>query len=163
MNKTITYISLLVVSIVLITVQSTILSPRKVGFLFPDLNLIFIVFLAVYSEARGSFLIAAGNGYMMDVLSGNLPGTFTISRVSAYLLVRTSSNHVYLKKVIVQGLVIFITTIFTWTFILTIIRIKSDAGYALSINEIITQGLINSVVGVPLFWAAGRIHARFQK
>lgn len=163
MNKTITYISLLVVSIVLITVQSTILSPRKVGFLFPDLNLIFIVFLAVYSEARGSFLIAAGNGYMMDVLSGNLPGTFTISRVSAYLLVRTSSNHVYLKKVIVQGLVIFITTIFTWTFILTIIRIKSDAGFALSINEIITQGLINSVVGVPLFWAAGRIHARFQK
>ena len=163
MNKTITYISLLVVSIVLITVQSTILSPRKVGFLFPDLNLIFIVFLAVYSEARGSFLIAAGNGYMMDVLSGNLPGTFTISRVSAYLLVRTSSNHVYLKKVIVQGLVIFITTIFTWTFILTIIRIKSDAGFALSINEIITQGLINSVVGVPLFWAAGRIHAGFQK
>ncbi len=163
MNKTITYISLLVVSIVLITVQSTILSPRKVGFLFPDLNLIFIVFLAVYSEARGSFLIAAGNGYMMDVLSGNLPGTFTISRVSAYLLVRTSSNHVYLKKVIVQGLVIFITTIFTWTFILTIIRIKSDAGFALSINEILTQGLINSVVGVPLFWAAGRIHARFQK
>lgn len=163
MNKTITYISLLVVSIVIITVQSTILSPRKVGFLFPDLNLIFIVFLAVYSEARGSFLIAAGNGYMMDVLSGNLPGTFTISRVSAYLLVRTSSNHVYLKKVIVQGLVIFITTIFTWTFILTIIRIKSDAGFALSINEILTQGLINSVVGVPLFWAAGRVHARFQK
>ncbi len=163
MNKTITFVSLLVVSIVLITVQSTILSPRKVGFLFPDLNLIFIVFLAVYSEMRGSFLIAAGNGYMMDVLSGNLPGTFTISRLSAYLLVRTASNHVYLKKVIVQGLVIFITTIFTWTFILTIIRIKSNAGFALSINEILTQGLINSVVGVPLFWAAGRIHARFQK
>jgi len=163
MNKTLTYISLLVVSIVLITVQSTLLSPRKVGYLFPDLNLIFIVFLAVYSETRGSFLLAAGNGYMMDVLSGNLPGTFTISRLSAYLLVRTSSNHVYLKKVLVQGLVIFLTTIFTWTFILTIIKIKSEAGFRLSFSEIILQGAVNSVVGVALFWAFGGIHARFQK
>jgi hypothetical protein len=117
----------------------------------------------VYSEAKGSFLIAAGNGYMMDVLSGNLPGTFTISRLSAYLLVRTSSSHVYLRKIIVQGLVIFLTTIFTWTFIMTIIRIKSDAAFHLTFGEITVQGLVNSVVGVPLFWAAGRMHARLQK
>ena len=131
--------------------------------MFPDLNLIFIVFLAVYTENKGSFLLAAGNGYMMDVLSGNLPGTFTISRLSAFLLVRTSSNHVYLRKVIVQGLVIFLTTIFTWTFIMTIIRIKSDAGFHLTFGEITIQGLVNSVVGVPLFWAAGRMHAGLQK
>jgi rod shape-determining protein MreD len=163
MNKTVTFVSLLLVSVLIITVQSTLLSPRNAGHLIPDLNLIFIVFLAVYSETRGGFLLAAGNGYMMDVLSGNLPGTFTISRLSAYILVRTSSNHVYLKKALVLGLVIFLSTIFTWTFILTIIRIKSDAGFQLSFGDIILQGLVNSVVGVPLFWAAGRIHARFQK
>jgi rod shape-determining protein MreD len=163
MNKTLTYISLILVSIVLITVQTTLLSPGRGGYLLPDFNLIFIVFLAVYSEAKGSFLIAAGNGYMMDVLSGNLPGTFTISRLSAYLLVRTSSSHVYLRKIIVQGLVIFLTTIFTWTFIMTIIRIKSDAAFHLTFGEITVQGLVNSVVGVPLFWAAGRMHARLQK
>lgn len=163
MNKTVTFISLLLVSVLIITVQSTLLSPRNAGYLLPDLNLIFIVFLAVYSETKGSFLLAAGNGYMMDVLSGNLPGTFTISRLSAYILVRTSSNHVYLKKALVLGLVIFLSTIFTWTFILTIIRIKSDAGFQFSFGDIILQGLVNSVVGVPLFWAAGRIHARFQK
>lgn len=145
------------------TLQSTWLSPRNTGYLFPDLNLILIVFLAIYSETRGSFLLAAGNGYMMDVLSGNLPGTFTISRLSAYLLVRTSSNHVYLKKVIVQGLVIFFTTIFTWVFILSIIRIKSNSGFQLSLNEILIQALINTAVGIPLFMAARRIHARFQK
>jgi rod shape-determining protein MreD len=163
MNKTVTFVSLLLVSVLIVPVQSTLLSPRNAGYLIPDLNLIFIVFLAVYSETRGSFLLAAGNGYMMDVLSGNLPGTFTISRLSAYILVRTSSNHVYLKKALVLGLVIFLSTIFTWTFILTIIRIKSDAGFQLSFSDIILQGLVNSVVGVPLFWAAGRIHARFQK
>ena len=163
MNKTVTFVSLLLVSVLIITVQSTLLSPRSAGLLFPDLNLIFIVFLAFYSETKGSFLLAAGNGYMMDVLSGNLPGTFTISRLSAYMLVRTSSNHVYLKKSLVLGLVIFLSTIFTWTFILTIIRIKSNVGFQLSFGDIILQGLVNSVVGVPLFWAAGRIHARFQK
>ena len=163
MNKTLTYVILILVSVILITVQSTLLSPGRGGYMIPDLNLIFIVFLAVYTETKGSFLLAAGNGYMMDVLSGNLPGTFTISRLSAYLLVRTSSNHVYLKKVLVQGLVIFLATIFTWTFIMTIIRIKSDAGFHLTFGEIVIQGLVNSVVGVPLFWAAGKVHARLQK
>ena len=163
MNKTLTYVSLILISILLITLQSTLLSPGRGGYLFPDLNLIFIVFLAVYAETKGGFLLAAGNGYMMDVLSGNLPGTFTISRLSAYLLVRTSSQHVYLRKIIVQGLVIFISTIFTWTFIMTIIRIKSDAGFHISFGEIVLQGLVNSAVGVPLFWAAGRMHARLQK
>ena len=163
MNKTLTYVSLILISILLITLQSTLLSPGRGGYLFPDLNLIFIVFLAVYAETKGGFLLAAGNGYMMDVLSGNLPGTFTISRLSAYLLVRTSSQHVYLRKIIVQGLVIFVTTIFTWTFIMTIIRIKSDAGFHISFGEIVLQGLVNSAVGVPLFWAAGRMHARLQK
>ena len=163
MNKTITVLSLILISIVFITLQSTLLSPRNTGYLFPDLNLILIVFLAIYSETKGSFLLAAGNGYMMDVLSGNLPGTFTISRLSAYLLVRTSSNHVYLKKIIVQGLVIFFTTIFTWAFILSIIKIKSNSGFQLSFNKILIQGLINTTVGVPLFMAAKRVHARFQK
>ncbi len=163
MNRTITFFSLILISIIFITLQSTLLSPRNTGFLFPDLNLIFIVFLAIYSEVRGSFLIAAGNGYMMDVLSGNLPGTFTISRLSAYLLVRTSSSHVYLKKMIIQGLVIFLTTAFTWAFILSIIKIKSNNGFQISFSEIMTQGLVNTVVGVPLFWVARKAHARFQK
>lgn len=163
MNKTITVFLLILISIVLITLQSTVLSPRNTGYLFPDLNLIFIVFLAIYSELRGSFLIAAGNGYMMDVLSGNLPGTFTISRLSAYLLVRTGSNQVYLRRMITQGIVIFLATVFTWAFILSIITIKSGSGFQISFYEIMTQGLVNVVVGVPLFWVARKVHARFQK
>lgn len=163
MNRTITVLLLILVSILFITLQTTVLSPANRGYLFPDLNLILIVFLAIYTETRGSFLLAAGNGYMMDVLSGNLPGTFTISRLSAFLLVRTSSNHVYLQKILVQGLMIFIATIFTWAFILSIIKIKSNSGLQISLDEILIQGLVNTVVGVPLFMAAKRVHARFQK
>lgn len=163
MNRTITLFLLILISVVLITLQSTLLSPRNTGYMFPDLNLIFIVFLAIYSELRGSFLIAAGNGYLMDVLSGNLPGTFTISRLSAYLLVRAATNQVYLKKMIAQAAVIFLATVFTWAFILSIITIKSGSGFQISFSEIMTRGLVNTVVGVPLFWVARKVHARFQK
>jgi len=163
MNKSISIILFVLISIIFITLQSTLLSPRNVGYVFPDLNLILIVFLAVYSEVRGSFLIATGNGYMMDVLSGNLPGTFTISRLSAYLLVRTSSNHVYLKKWLIQGLVIFLATIFSWTFITAIFKIKQDTHFTLTLSEIMTQAVVNTIVGVPLFWVIVRLHAKLQK
>ena len=163
MNKPLSIILFTFISLLFITLQTTLLSPRKVGYVFPDLNLILIVFLGVYSEARGSFVLAAGNGYLMDVLSGNLPGTFTISRLSAYLLVRTSSNHVYLKKWLVQGLVIFFATIFSWTFIISIFRIRQDTYFTLTLSEIMTQAVVNTIVGIPLFWVIAKLHAKLQK
>ncbi len=99
----------------------------------------------------------------MDVLSGNLPGTFTLSRLSAYLLVRSGSNHVYLKKSVIQGLVIFIATVFTWIFILIIIKINKDTSLDITAKSILIQGIVNAIVGVPIFWMIHRINARFQK
>ncbi|MCC6711915.1 MAG: rod shape-determining protein MreD [Candidatus Dadabacteria bacterium] len=162
MNSALMILFLAVLSLALITLQSTVLSPGG-GHIYPDLNLIFIVFLAIYSEVRGSLLIAAGNGYLMDVLSGNLPGTFTLSRLSAYILVKSSSSHVYLKKYLVQGLVIFGSTVFTWLFIMTIIVIRGEPGLRLPLGEILLRGVVNTAVGVPLFWAAGKAYARLQR
>ena len=163
MNKYLSIIFLIFLSVIFITIQSTLLSPSNLGYYYPDLNLILIVFLAIFSEVRGGFFLALGNGYMMDVLSGNLPGTFTLSRLSAYLLVRNGSNHVYLKKSLVQGLVIFIATIFTWIFILTIIKIKNGDSSNITAKSILIQGIVNAIVGVPIFWMIHRINARFQK
>jgi len=121
------------------------------------------VFLAIFSEVRGGFFLTLGNGYMMDVLSGNLPGTFAISRLSAYLLVRSGSNHVYLRKALVQGLVIFLATIFTWIFILTIIKIKKGDIGDITAKYILIQGIVNALFGIPIFWMTHKINARFQK
>lgn len=163
MNKFRSIIFLILVSIIFIAIQTTLLSPRKLGSYYPDLNLILIVFLAIFSEIRGGFFLALGNGYMMDVLSGNMPGTFTLSRLSAYLLVRSGSSHVYLRKAIVQGLVIFLATVFTWIFILTIIKIKNDSGFDITVKSVLIQGIVNAVVGIPIFWIIHRANARFQK
>lgn len=163
MNKYLSIIFLILLSVIFITIQTTLLSPHNLNYYYPDLNLILIVFLGIFSEVRGGFLLTLGNGYMMDVLSGNLPGTFTLSRLSAYLLVRSGSNHVYLRKAIVQGLVIFLATIFTWIFILTIIKIKKDDSGDITVKYILIQGIVNALVGVPIFWIIHKINARFQK
>lgn len=163
MNKYLSIIFLVIVSVVFITIQTTLLSPNKLGHYYPDLNLILIVFLGIYSEIRGGFFLAVGNGYLMDVLSGNLPGTFTLSRLSAYLLVRSGSSHVFLRKGLVQGLVIFLATIFTWIFILTIIKIKKDDSFDITAKAILIQGIVNALVGIPIFWMIHRVNARFQK
>jgi len=163
MNKYVSIIFFVLLSVVFITIQTTLLSPQHLGYYYPDLNLILIVYLGIYSETRGGFFLALGNGYLMDVLSGNLPGTFTISRLSAYLLVRSGSSHVFLRKAFVQGTVIFFATIFTWIFILTIIKIKKDSGFDITAKSILIQGIVNALVGIPIFWMIHRINARFQK
>lgn len=163
MNKYLSIIFLALLSVIFITIQTTLLSPHNLNYYYPDLNLILIVFLGIYSDIRGGFFLALGNGYMMDVLSGNLPGTFTLSRLSAYLLVRSGSNHVYLRKSVVQALVIFLATIFTWIFILTIIKIKNDDIGDITAKYILIQGIVNSLVGVPIFWMVNGINAKFQK
>ena len=163
MNKYLSIIFFILVSIIFITIQTTLLSPKNLNYFYPDLNLILIVFLAIFSEVRGGFFLALGNGYMMDVLSGNLPGTFTLSRLSAYFLVRSGSNHVYLKKSVVQGLVIFIATVFTWIFILIIIKIKNQDSFDITARSILIQGIVNAIVGVPIFWMIHRINAKFQR
>lgn len=163
MNKYLSVIFIVFLSVIFITIQTTLLSPRNLGHFYPDLNLILIVFLAIFSEIRGGFFLTLGNGYMMDVLSGNLPGTFTISRLSAYLLVRNGSNHVYLRKALVQGFVIFFATIFTWIFILTIITIKKDSSFDITAKSVLIQGIVNALVGIPIFWMIHKVNARFQK
>ena len=163
MNKYLSIIFFVFLSVIFISIQTTLLSSRNLGYFSPDLNLILIVFLAIFSGIRGGFFLALGNGYMMDVLSGNLPGTFMISRLSAYLLVRSGSNHVYLRKALVQGLVIFFATIFTWIFILAIITIKKDNSFDITAKSILIQGIVNALVGIPIFWMIHKVNARFQK
>lgn len=162
MNNYISVISLILLSVLFVSIQSTLLSPLRAGYMFPDLNLILIVFLSLSPGLKGNFLMATGNGYLMDVLSGNLPGTFTISRLSTYLLIRTGSGHIFLRKIVSQAAVIFSATIFSWTFIYVVFKIREEAYFTVSFKEIMTQAVVNTLVGVPLIWLIGKFYAKLQ-
>ena len=162
MNNYIYCVSIILLSIIFISIQSTLFSPLHAGYLFPDLNLILIVFLSLRPGVKANIVMATGNGYLMDVLSGNLPGTFTISRHSSYLLIRTGSVHIYLKKYLTQAAVVFSATIFSWTFIYVVFKINGEAYFTLTFSEIITQAVVNTLVGVPLIWMIGKAYAKLQ-
>ncbi len=163
MNKPLSILFFLLLSFLLITMQSTVLSPRVVGGYSADFNLILLVFFAIYVDFKWGIFLTIINGLFMDVLAGNFLGTFTISGICAFLLIRIGSENVYLKRILVQALVIFLTTIFTWTFILSVITIKEEGLIDFSLRGIMTQSLVNALVGLMLFWVIIKVNAKLQK
>jgi len=163
MNKTFTIIFFIILSLILIVVQSTILSPKNLGFLSPDLNLILIIALALLTGFKGGTILAFGNGYMMDILSGNLMGVNTLSRLSIFAIIRSTNENVYYHRIPVLFLAIFLSTIFLWVFIWIVIKFNSDVEVHNSFSEIFKNGLVNTVVGIPLFFLIKKFYERVQK
>jgi rod shape-determining protein MreD len=125
MSKLFSFVFLLLISLLFIVLQSTLLSPRQLGVFHPDLNLILIIFLALFSEVKGSAIIAIGNGYMMDILSGYMLGIYTLSRFSVFAMLQGFSMSVYSQSRLIQGVAIFLGTLFSWTFMWAAFKVKS--------------------------------------
>ncbi len=164
MNKYSPVFLLFLISVLFITVQTTLFSPLKVGYVLPDLNLILIILLAVYSEIRGGAFFAVGNAYMMDVLSGNLFGTFTISRLVTYLLISISFNRIYVKGSLLQvGITISIATIFSWTLTLSILKITEGISFEVPLAEMASRSIVNALVGVQFFWVMSKMVCKISE
>jgi rod shape-determining protein MreD len=160
MNKVISAALFILLSIVFIILQSTLFSPRNLGVFHPDLNLIWIIFLSLFSEVRGSAIIALGNGYMMDVLSGHMFGIYTLSRLSVFAILKGFSMNVYSQSGVIQGVAIFLGTLFAWGFIWAVLEIKSNLNFGISFLEVFVQSVVNTIVGIPLFWVIKRVNAK---
>jgi len=163
MNNAIAAIFFISLSLLFIVLQSTLLAPIKIGSFSPDFNLILIIIIAMLSDVKGGSIFALGNGYLMDVLSGGLMGVNTLSRLSIYAAIRGTTNNVYYHQIPVLSVVIFLSTIFSWLFIWVVIKINSDIDFSVSLNVILKQGAINTIVGVPLYLMIKKIHERIQE
>ena len=163
MNKTLIIIIFVIISLILVVLQSTILSPRDLGFLSPDLNLILIITLALLSGLKGGTILAFGNGYMLDILSGNFIGVNTLSRLSVFAIIRSTTDNVYYHRIPILFLAIFFSTIFSWAFIWIVFKFNSDVEIHNSFGEILKNGLVNVMVGLPLFLLIKKFYERVQK
>lgn len=163
MNNTVTAIFFTSLSLLFIVLQSTLLAPIKIGSFSPDFNLILIIIIAMLSDVKGGSMFALGNGYLMDVLSGGLMGVNTLSRLSIYAAIRGTTSNVYYQQIPVVLIVIFLSTIFSWLFIWVVIKINSDIDFSVSLNVILRQGAINTLVGLPLYLVIKKIHERIQE
>lgn len=163
MNRALPVIFLISLSFIFIILQSTFFSPTHVGRSFyPDLNLIFIVFLGLFSDLRRGAIIAIGNSYMVDVLSGYVIGIHTISRLSVLVILKGISQHVYSQSRITQAIAISFGTLFLWSFIWASLRLKMDFEFGISLGDVMAQGVVNTVVGLPVFWVIKKLYAKVQ-
>jgi rod shape-determining protein MreD len=162
MNRIFSIIFLVSISFFFIILQSTLFSPGHFGAFYPDLNLILIVFLGLFSDVRRSAIIALGNGYMMDVLSGYMLGIHSLSRFSVFIVINGISSHVYSQSRITQIIAIFFGTLFLWSFIRTGVKLKTGSDFGISLGDVIAQAIINTFVGLPVFWVTKRLYAKIQ-
>src|ERR1700758_175025 len=159
MNRIFSIILLIAISFFFIILQSTLFSSTHLGAFYPDLNLILIIFLGLFSDVRRSAIIALGNGYMMDILSGYVLGIHSFSRFSVFIVINGISSHVYSQSRITQVIAIFFSTLFLWSFIRTAVKLKTGSDFGISLGDVIAQAIINTLVGLPIFWIIKRLHA----
>ena len=160
MNRFISVVFLFLVSVIFLILQTTILSPRKLGVFSPDLNLILIVFLALFFEVRVGAIIALGSAYMTDVLSGYLVGIHTLSRFAVFTILKGFSENLYAQSKFTQAMAIFLSTLFSWFFVWVVLKMRTDTGFGITPGLVMAQGLVNTVLGLPVFWLIGKANAR---
>jgi rod shape-determining protein MreD len=160
MNRFISFVFLFLVSIIFLILQTTILSPRKLGVFSPDLNLILIVFLALFFEVRVGAIIALGSAYMTDVLSGYLIGIHTLSRFAVFTVLKGFSENLYAQSKFTQAMALFLSTLFSWFFVWVVLKMRTDVGFGITPGLVMAQGLVNTVLGLSVFWLIGKANAR---
>lgn len=163
MNKFLTVLSLVIVSFIILIIQTTFLSPEPGSYLFPDLNLIFIIYLAIRKDIPAAIIIVILNGYLMDAMSGYTLGVHTFSRLITYLIVRNSASKVDYENVSLQFLVFFAGTVLTWLFVWLIFKTKFSYEPVITLEVIINQATINCIVGVILTYLTDYSYAKLQK
>jgi rod shape-determining protein MreD len=163
MNRMLPAIFLISLSFLFIILQSTFFSPTHFGWaVYPDLDLILIVFLGLFSDLRRGAIIAIGNGYMMDVLSGYVIGIHSLSRLSMFVILKGISHHVYSQSRITQAIAISLGTLFLWSFIWSSLKLKTGFEFGISLGDVIMQGVVNTIVGLPVFWVIKGLYAKIQ-
>ena len=163
MNKALPFLFLISLSFLFIILQSTFFTQTHSGRAFyPDLNLIFIVFLGLFSDLRRGAIIAIGNGYMVDVLSGYVIGIHTLSRLSVFVILKGISQHVYSQSRITQAIAISFGTLFLWSFICAGLKLKTEFEFGISLGDVMTQVVVNTIIGLPVFWVIKRLYAKIQ-
>lgn len=163
MNKYLQFIYYILVSIILIISQTSIFTPRLLGLFSPDLNLILIIYLSLNPSIKNALALVILNGLLMDFFSGNTLGFHTLSRIIVYILLRNSVSKFDFSEVPPIAFALFIATTFFWTLIFMILKFKSIESITISLNLIIHQATINTVVGVFLILLFRKIDAKFQK
>ena len=163
MSKALTFSLLILLTLIINILQATLLAPSNNNPYFPDLNLIFILYLSISRNVPYSIILVILNGFIMDAMSGYMIGLNTLSRLSLYIILKSSSDHFNFYNIIPRLTALFFGTIYVWLFVWIVIALKSSNDFMISLNIIIVHAAVNTVVGLLLIILADKINAKLQK
>lgn len=163
MNKALTFIILIILTFIINILDVTLPSPSTNNHYFPDLNLIFIIYISINRNLPFGILIVLLNGYIMDLMSGYMLGINTFSRLSLFIILRSSSDHFNFENIMPKLFALFFGTIYVWLFLWSIILLKSVNDLKVGFSMILHQAVINSLIGILIFQFSYRIYAEIQK
>jgi len=160
MSDTISSLFIFLVIVVSLFLQTTLLSPYNLGAFSPDLNLILIIFIALYAKRKLNLGLAIFSGYLMDILSGVPVGVHLLSRASLLILLSAFKDNIYPKRGLTQFLALFFATLYTWSFVYLTFIITDRVENFIPFSRVYIQGFMNSVTGVVIFGLLKRTNAR---
>ena len=144
----------LFLSFLLIITQTSVIPTTSLGKFTPDLNLIIIICLAVRTDIPYTFTLALLNGFLMDIFSATTLGLHTITRFAVFLVLRVSLHNINYDRnhPFLLSLVFFTGTLLMYLLLLALLLFKRDSGQVavLSLELVLYQAIINTVVGVPM-------------
>ncbi|NIP29977.1 MAG: rod shape-determining protein MreD [Candidatus Dadabacteria bacterium] len=160
MNKFYSFLVYLLLSFVFISIQISLTTPSFLNLFTPDLNLILIIYLASANNIYGSFYLTVINGLLMDIFSGNMIGIYTLTRLVVYTIIKSSSKTFNINTLKPKILSILIGTIIFWILLYFVLKFKISEPLNITLNLIIHQATINTLVGSLIFILLGKINAK---
>ena len=116
------FVPLLLAGILLLILQTTLLSSFPIQRIRPDILLIFTLYLAFLFPPILGGILAFFMGYLMDLFSGNTLGFYTFSRTLVFFVAQFFKERFYLEGFSFQSLFAFIFSILEGGLILILIN-----------------------------------------
>lgn len=160
MNRFFSFGVYLIISFLFILIQTSITTPNFLKLFTPDLNLILILYLATSKNIYGALYLAIINGLLMDIFSGNMLGLNSLLRLVVFTILLGSSRTFNIETLKSKISSIFLCTILFWILMFIVLKSRSFEAFNISINLILSQAIINTVVGTIFIILFRKLDAR---
>ena len=152
---------LLLSGILLLTLQTTLLSYLPVQRIRPDIVLILILHWGLSFPPVSGGIHSLFLGYLMDLFSGNSFGLYTFTRPLLFYLAQLFKGRLYLESLPSQSLFVFVFALFEGLLILALLYALNPAPlgnlYPLFFTFFLPQSFLTGVITPVLFFLLQKI------
>lgn len=145
----------LIVGVLLLTLQTTLLMSLPIQRIRPDLVLVLVLYLGFSYPPVSGGILTFFLGYLMDLLSGNALGLYTLTRPLIFYIAQFSKGRFYLESPVSQFLFVFGSALAEGMLILGLLSIlnPAPAGHLLPLylTYLLPQAILTGLIAPLLF------------